>query len=170
MKVTERFRYFNRLSLFILATFVVFGCNDSSSSSSSARADIPFTPTGLLELVAPDGTVITNVAIEIARGDSARARGLMDRTSLPSRGGMLFFDEEARDQTFWMKNTLIPLDIIFISADSQVVNVVKNTRPLSEDRVSSTAPAQYVLEVKAGFADAYQVDSTTSVRWRLLNN
>ena len=172
MKISNQFRCTHVFStLFILcAAIVLSGCNESSSSSSSPQADIPFTPTGLLELIDSEGTVITKVAIEIAQGDSARARGLMDRTSLPNRGGMLFFDNEERDQTFWMKNTLIPLDIIFIDADSQIVNIVKNTRPLSEDRVSSTAPAQYVLEVKAGFADTYSIDSTTSVRWRLLNN
>ena len=158
-------------ALFVLCTIVLLhGCNESSSNSSTTGTEIPFTPTGLLELINPDGAVITSIAIEIAQGDSARARGLMDRTSLPNRGGMLFFDEEERQQTFWMKNTLIPLDIIFIDADSQVVSVSKNTRPLSEDRVSSTGPAQFVLEVKAGFADSYKIDSTTAVRWRLLNN
>jgi len=172
MKVRDRITHNLTLCvlLFLSAGFVLIGCNEGSSSSTSQRTDIPFTPTGLLELVDAEGSVITSVAIEIARGDSARARGLMDRTSLPNRGGMLFFDESERDQTFWMKNTLIPLDIIFIDADSQVVNVGKNTRPLSEDRVSSTAPAQYVLEVKAGFADTYGIDSTTSVRWRLIDN
>lgn len=172
MKAINRLRHLCATNiLFVLCTVVLlYGCNERSSSSSSSGAEIPFTPTGLLELIHPDGSVITSIAIEIAQGDSARARGLMDRTSLPNRGGMLFFDDEERQQTFWMKNTLIPLDIIFIDADSQVVNVVKNTRPLSEDRVSSTGPAQFVLEVKAGFTDSYKVDSTTAIRWRLLNN
>ena len=159
------------LSFITLALVLILtGCQAESSSSDTTPADIPFTPTGLLELVAEDGTVITSVAIEIAQGDSARARGLMERKSLPARGGMLFFDEEERDQSFWMKNTLIPLDIIFIDADSQVVNIAKRTTPLSEERVSSTGPAKYVLEVRAGFADSYNLDETTRVRWRLLKD
>ena len=159
----------HRFIMLATATLIVFtGCQSEGSSSGTTPTDIPFTPTGLLELIHEDGSVITSVAIEIARGDSARARGLMDRKSLPARGGMLFFDEEEKEQTFWMKNTLIPLDILFISADSQVVNIARRTTPLSEERVSSTGPAKYVLEVRAGFADNYNLDETTRVRWRLL--
>ena len=161
--------YQNYLVFFIAAlVFVCTGCESDSTSSATTPRDIPFSPTGLLELVDAEGTVITSVAVEIAQGDSARARGLMERKSLPARGGMLFFDNEEKEQTFWMKNTLIPLDIIFISADSQVVSISKRTTPLSEERVSSTGPAKYVLEVRAGFADSYNLDETTRVRWRLL--
>ena len=158
------------LPVFFMVGFalLLIGCQ-SNGNSSEKPAEIPFTPEGLLELVRPDGTVITSVVIEIAEGDSARARGLMERTSLPSRGGMLFLDHEARIQTFWMKNTLLPLDIMFIGADSQIVNIAKRTRPLTEDRVSSTAPAQFVLEVKAGFTDTFGIDENTRVRWRRVN-
>ena len=150
-----------------LAILLISSCNSGTDSPPIPR-NIEFKPNGLLELVRPDGTLITSIAIEVAQGDSARARGLMDRTSLPEKGGMLFFDDEEREQSFWMKNTFMPLDIIFVSADSQIVSISKRTRPLTEDRVTSDGPAQYVLEVRAGFSDTYGIDETTRLRWRLL--
>jgi uncharacterized membrane protein (UPF0127 family) len=114
-----------------------------------------------------DGSVVATLAIEIALGDSARGRGLMDRRSLPARAGMLFLSEAPKQQSFWMKNTPMPLDIIFIDADSQVVNIARRTRPLSQATITSDGPAQYVLEVRAGLADQLGLDEETRVRWTL---
>ncbi len=164
------FRKRNGFAAFVCtAVLLLSGCEPDSATSDVPR-DIPFRPDGLLELIDEDGSLITSVVIEIAKGDSARARGLMQRATLPSRGGMLFLDDSASVQTFWMKNTLLPLDIIFIGADSQVVSISKRVAPLSEERVSSTGPAKYVLEVKAGFADTYGIDENARARWRLVNS
>jgi uncharacterized membrane protein (UPF0127 family) len=130
------------------------------------QTDIPFRADGILDFVRPDGAVITTIAIEIAATDSARTRGLMQRRMLPARGGMLFVFPDAEPRGFWMKNTPLPLDILFIAADSQVVNIARRTRPLSEDMIRSTGPAQYVLEVRSGFTDRYGITDSTRVRWR----
>jgi uncharacterized membrane protein (UPF0127 family) len=151
--------------LLIAAFCIGAGCG-SDTNSNAIRTEIPFRADGILEVLREDGSLITTLAIEIAEGDSARARGLMDRRSIPARGGMLFLDDEVRVQTFWMKNTPLPLDIVFVSADSQVVSIAKRTRPFSEETVSSTAPAQFVLEVRGGLTDRYGIDSTSSMRWR----
>jgi len=90
----------------------------------------------------------------------------MQRRSLPAKGGMLFLSNEEKIQSFWMKNTPLPLDLVFIGADSSVVNIVERTLPFSESTIVSTAPAQYVLEVRAGFTARNGIDSTASVRWR----
>ncbi len=155
------------LKLFALsvAFLLLAGCG-SDDKGNAVQTDIPFRPDGLLELLREDGSLITTMVIEIAEGDSARARGMMDRREIPARGGMLFLDNEVRVQTFWMKNTPLPLDIIFVSSDSQVVSIAKRTRPFSEETVSSTGPAQYVLEVRGGFSDRYGLDETTRLRWR----
>ena len=62
----------------------------------------------------------------------------------------------------------MPLDIIFVGPDSQVVNIAKRTTPLSRERVESTGPAQYVVEVRAGFSDRFGLTDSTRVRWRRL--
>ncbi|MEZ4700152.1 MAG: DUF192 domain-containing protein [Rhodothermales bacterium] len=130
------------------------------------QTDIPFRTDGTLDVIRPDGSIVTTLAIEIAEGDSARARGLMQRRSLPAKGGMLFLSNESKVQTFWMKNTPLPLDIIFIGADSSIVSIAERTLPFSERTIESTGPAQYVLEVRAGYAARFGIDSTATVRWR----
>ena len=132
-----------------------------------APGEIPFQPEGVLAFERPDGSRITAIAIEVAGSDSAQARGLMERRKLSSRTGMFFPYEEPDRHSFWMANTYIPLDIIFVGPDSQIVDIAKNTRPLSEQHIRPDTPAQYVVEVRAGFADRYGLSDSTRIDWRL---
>jgi uncharacterized membrane protein (UPF0127 family) len=110
--------------------------------------------------------VIARIAIEIADTPRRQATGLMGRRSLPRRGGMLFVNEAEREQQFWMKNTPLPLDLIFIRADSSIANIVKRTRPLTDDFIRSAGPAKHVLEVRAGFTDRLGIDESARISWR----
>ena len=93
--------------------------------------------------------------IEIAADDASRAHGLMDRTEMAADHGMLFvFDDDAM-RAFWMKNTKIPLDMLFFDADRRLVSVQHDVPPCEADpcpAYSSGAPARYVLELNAGQA------------------
>jgi uncharacterized membrane protein (UPF0127 family) len=94
--------------------------------------------------------------IEIADTESARERGLMFRDSMPASHGMLFLFEQPAVQTFWMKNTHIPLDILYFDQNYKLVSAQQRVPPCrSEPCVvyPSTGPAQYVLELNAGMAD-----------------
>jgi hypothetical protein len=90
--------------------------------------------------------------VEIADTDATREEGLMYRKDLPEGRGMLF--DFFRDQPvgFWMKNTYIPLDMIFIRGDGRIVSIAENTEPLSERVIPAGAPVRAVLEVKGGTA------------------
>jgi uncharacterized protein len=111
---------------------------------------------------APDKTVHPYVVIaghrfevEIADTEDARERGLMFRTHLAAGHGMLFIYPDARSRNFWMKNTLIPLDILFFDADKRLINISADTPPCKTTdcpTYSSAAAAQFVLELKAGIA------------------
>jgi uncharacterized protein len=92
------------------------------------------------------------VEVEVARTPAARDRGLMYRRFMPENRGMLFDFERPQNVMMWMKNTYIPLDMIFISRDGKVTHVEEDTEPLSEAIISSHGPAFAVLEVNAGFA------------------
>ena len=97
----------------------------------------------------------TVVRVEIADDPGERQQGLMHREHLDPDAGMLFLFENERKQSFWMKNTLIPLDIIFINNNYEIINIAKAV-PCKEDpcdHYPSSAPAKYVLEVNAGFAE-----------------
>ena len=94
--------------------------------------------------------------VEIANNTIDRAKGLMYRESLSKNKGMLFVYSGERERSFWMKNTLIPLDMIFISAQKEIVDINKNAQPCGEGECvsyTSKEPAQYVLEVNAGIAE-----------------
>ncbi|MDD2665965.1 MAG: DUF192 domain-containing protein [Methanocellales archaeon] len=94
--------------------------------------------------------------VELATTPDERARGLMFREHLDPDKGMLFIFEEEGVHPFWMKNTLIPLDIIWISEDKEVVFISKNTQPCEADICPSINPdkkAKYVLEVNGGVSD-----------------
>jgi len=92
------------------------------------------------------------VALEIADTPPARNRGLMYRNALPDGRGMLFVFQEDAEHEFWMKNTFIPLDMIFISADRRIVGVHANATPQSTASIGVGAPSRYVLEVPGGWA------------------
>lgn len=90
--------------------------------------------------------------VEVARTDEQRARGLMFRRFMPEDRGMLFDFKTEQPVMMWMRNTFIPLDMIFIARDGRVINVAENTEPMSERTIPSAAPAFAVLEVNAGVA------------------
>jgi len=96
-----------------------------------------------------------NFVVELARTDAEKAQGLMHRESLHPKHGMLFLFDEESPRTFWMKNTKIPLDMVFLDKDMVVVEVKANVPPCTEDPCPSSpsSPAQYVLEINAGLAE-----------------
>lgn len=88
--------------------------------------------------------------VEVARTDEQRARGLMFRRHMPADRGMLFDFKTEQPVLMWMRNTYIPLDMIFISRTGTVINIAENTEPLSERTIASAGPAFSVLELNAG--------------------
>jgi uncharacterized membrane protein (UPF0127 family) len=104
-----------------------------------------------------------NILVEIARSPEEWKKGLMFRDRLAPKEGMLFFGTSERMQSFWMKNTPLSLDMLFIGKDPkkknklQVLHIVKNTEPLSEAPISSRKPAIHILEIKGGESDRLKI-------------
>jgi uncharacterized protein len=153
------------LSVILLILFVIGVSACGNEPDSGTFRSIEFRHDGTLDVLNNDGSVRATLNIEVAEGDSAQARGLMERTSLPPRSGMLFVGDAEEPKSFWMENTPMPLDIIFISADSQVVSIAERTRPFSRESITSEGPAKYVLEVRAGMADRLGLNDSTRFRW-----
>lgn len=99
------------------------------------------------------GEEVADFHLELATTPRQRERGLMFRREMADGWGMLFIYPGEAQRAFWMKNTYIPLDMIFIGADGRVVDVVRNAEPETEKLRRSDDPARYVLEVEAGVAD-----------------
>ena len=105
---------------------------------------------------AAEGTVAVKLGaetfkVEVAATDRARQLGLMHRKSMPQDRGMLFVFPEERELSFWMKNTHIPLDIVYADRNGKVVSI-KQMRPLDETSVPSDGPSKYAIEVNRGAA------------------
>lgn len=134
-----------------LVAALLFGLlSGPASPPSSAQADDGFGRSSLAVLGRTGRHVFT---VEVAATPSQRARGLMWRQSLAADAGMLFDFETPQPVTMWMKNTFIPLDMLFIAADGRIVNIARNTTPRSLAMISSLGPVRAVLELAAGAAE-----------------
>jgi uncharacterized protein len=131
--------FFNAISVSIwLATYFVMASWVSAAQLQS------------LEIVSQSGVHVFSV--ELAATDEERERGLMFRKELPAGHGMLFDFETDRNVAMWMKNTLIPLDMIFIQSDGRISNIAENTEPMSTRIIPSRGAVRAVLEVAGGTA------------------
>ncbi|NNG03346.1 MAG: DUF192 domain-containing protein [Inquilinus sp.] len=102
--------------------------------------------------------------VELALTPAQQARGLMNRASMASDAGMLFVFDSERPASFWMKNTLISLDMLFIGADGRIVNIGERTTPLSTDSVPAAAPVKAVLEINGGLSAILGIRAGDRVR------
>lgn len=100
---------------------------------------------------------ILKIDIEIADNASETQYGMMYRKHMDPNTGMLFFMDSERQQSFWMKNTYVSLDIIYINSNFEIVSIQKNAEPLNTQSLPSEGPALYVLEVIGGFSDTHGI-------------
>ncbi|MEW5841787.1 MAG: DUF192 domain-containing protein [Bacteroidota bacterium] len=109
---------------------------------------------------------ISKLDIEIADDEQSRETGLMFRDKMEQNQGMLFLFPKEDMQAFWMKNTILPLDIIFVNSKMEIVKIQKNAVPYSEKSLPSVKPAQYVVEVNAGYCDKLGISEGDKIVWR----
>lgn len=105
------------------------------------------------------------VRVEVARSEEERIHGLMFKERLAEDEGMIFLFDKTADHVFWMKNTPLPLDMVFLGEDRKVVGIHENAQPLSLTRVSVGQPSRYVLEVRGGWCRAQGVAPGAQVRF-----
>lgn len=118
-----------------------------------------------LAIVSPEGKPLVTVAVEIARTRSEREVGLMFRKQLGADQGMLFVFAQPQAQTFWMHNTLIPLDMLFVGADRRIIGIVANATPMSDRSLSVPGASLYVLEVNGGFCARHKITAGDRVQF-----
>ena len=146
------------LVLASLVGLTFLSCKDEKKSISEKPTDIPFTKEGSVKLLTPErDSIIAVLDIEVADDDYQIQTGLMYRNELKKNHGMLFIFPQEAYKSFYMKNTRIPLDIIYIDKDSSIVNIQKDTKPFDETSLPSEAPVKYVLEVNAGLSDQWNL-------------
>ena len=110
----------------------------------------PARPAGQQTLEIASKTGVHTFAVEVVDNDTDRAKGLMYRKALPEGRGMLFDFHRDQDVSFWMQNTYIPLDMVFIRGDGRILRIQEDTEPLSTRLIPSGGPVRAVLEVIGG--------------------
>ncbi len=110
--------------------------------------------------------VIKKINIEIADDDSERVLGLMYRRHMKDSSGMLFIMDKEEPQAFWMKNTYISLDIIYLNKNLEIVKIYKDTIPFSEKPLRSHSSSKYVVEVNAGFCNKHMIKTGDYIKFR----
>lgn len=124
-----------------------------------------FTKEGELTFTDSLGTLKAKIDLEIADNDYERQLGLMNRKEMKENQGMLFIFPRQDYQSFWMRNTLISLDMIFVNEQKKIVTIHKNTKILSDQSYPASEPAMYVVEVLAGFAERHNIKVGDKIDW-----
>ena len=137
---------------------IFMGCKDEPKKAITTEP-ITFTKEGELEIYrGATDSLITRLDIEIAETDYEIQTGLMYREKMEKSQAMLFVFPDVAFHSFYMKNTLISLDIIFVDEGLNIVNIKQNASPLDESGIPSGLPVQYVLEVNAGLSESWGLE------------
>ncbi len=123
------------------------------------------TPEADLSFLNNLGEEISSLKIAIADLPDERNQGLMDVRTMPQDTGMLFIFDGDAPRSFWMANTPLPLDIMYVNSDSVIVRIYQNTTPFSETSLPSEAPAQFVVETNGGYALTYGITEGMRIRF-----
>lgn len=134
-----------------------------STTGSGSGSSAPVAATPKVYLATPGGEVVVDV--EVVATEAKIEKGLMFRQHLPVDAGMLFLMGREHPWSFWMRNTLIPLDMIFIGKDMTIAGIVENAQPLTETLRKVDKPSLYVLEVNGGWTKQQGVVAGAQVRF-----
>lgn len=141
-------------SIILAGTLVLHSCKKEKPATVK-QVKVEFKHEGNLQLKDSSGVIKKELQIELADNAFEQQTGLMYRKHLGTTKGMLFIFDKTQMKSFYMKNTYIPLDIIYIDADNTIINIIKNAEPLNEKSLPSEAPAKYVLEINGGLSDTW---------------
>jgi uncharacterized membrane protein (UPF0127 family) len=156
-----------RLAIAALAAPLAACGADPPANEARAPAPPRVSPAGLdlASLTVESGGRRHAFTVEVARTAEQQERGLMERRALAPDAGMLFPFDPPRPASFWMRNTLIPLDMIFIRPDGTIARVAANAVPLSEEQIGVEEPVTAVLELRAGRAAELGISAGDRVSW-----
>ena len=151
-----------RLLAILLAssTIGLVACSDTASNGPVAESGMALVP-----LTITQGTQTHRFSVEVAATPSEQERGLMMRTSLAPDRGMIFPFNPPKFASFWMKNTLIPLDLLFVRADGSIDHIAENAAPESLEPIVSGGEVAAVLELAGGTSARLGLDESAIVRW-----
>ena len=159
-----KFYIFSFLTPLVILSFI--SCKEEQKEIK--QTVITFKEEGVLKLIkAETDSIIKSISIEIADDEYQTQTGLMYRDNIKDSQGMLFIFPDAQYRSFYMKNTKIPLDILYFDEQKKLINIQKNTKPFNETSLPSEAPSKYVLEINAGLSDHWGIEKGDRIEFTI---
>lgn len=140
---------------------LLWGCQTETESSTSTARELVIEDT--VEFILKDGQSLP-LEVALADDNDERAAGLMYIRSMDENQGMLFVFEDEQPRSFWMANTPLALDMLFVNESYEIVTIHRNTQPFSQRNFTSEIPAKYVIEVNGGYTIRHDIQEGMSVR------
>ncbi len=112
---------------------------------------------------------LQQITIEVADDQEQRAQGMMYRSAMDELQGMLFIHDRSETQAYWMKNTKLPLDIIYVGENKEIVTIYQGVMPYSKKSIPSSSEALYVVEVNAGFTGRHKIEEGDFIEFEVFN-
>ncbi|WP_336985663.1 DUF192 domain-containing protein [Altererythrobacter aquiaggeris] len=141
------------------------GAETAAEATPAADSRHPESGLEVIPLTVTSGETVHRFQVEVAASAEAQARGMMFRTQMGADEGMLFPRDGTAQASFWMKNTVIPLDLIFVGVDGRISNIVANAAPYSLDPILSEGAAAAVLELNGGRSEELGIAPGDKVAW-----
>lgn len=157
------------LILILLASAMILGSKCSKEpkdTQESSTIRYEFRKDGELSILGEDGTVKASFDIEIVSRKDDLHRGLQFRESMLESQGMLFIFDGKQNYGFWMKDTYIPLDMLFIDYENKIFQIAEDTIPFSEELIEVEGYNLYTLEVNAGICKKYDIKNGDTITWK----
>lgn len=166
LKITLVVKFVFYIILSVFAMAFISACARHDTKTSTHKKEAPIRLDGRLNFVNLDGSVLSSIFIEIADTAQAQSKGLMKREALGHGYGMLFVFEKIKVRRFRMRNTRIPLDIIFLDENGCISHIVHNAAAMSTQLYQSSEPIKYAVEVQGGFSKRFMINENTCIEWQ----
>lgn len=155
----------NMAIICMLLVFTVHCEQKKSPDNDTAKKGRIVEPEAELFFLTESGDTVSTLKVAVSDTDMERSQGLMDVNEMPEDTGMLFIFDVERQQSFWMANTPIPLDIMYVNSDSVIVRIYQNTTPFSQNSLPSEYPARFVVETNGGYSVANGINEGMKIRF-----
>lgn len=164
--MSQKFNYL--IIIAVSLSLCLQSCKEDNKQTKSLTQEIAFTNDGRLTVYKQDTQeAITTFKIETAIGNYETEIGLMHRKSLPRDSGMLFMFDDEKPRSFYMKNTIIELDILYMDANKKIVKIYRKAVPFDPTSLPSQVPVKYVLEVNGAVTSSLGINEGDRVEWDL---